>query len=137
MESFSSGFRRDLLRLQLLPCNEIHIYFFYFSVLKRKQTNKKLQHISFLKVFISCCRVYIIIWKHKVTFYESFAFYKALVPFRQHCASRSGATHAELTFTTRWLVRPLPSAEPTVPLGSDCTMISQNVNMTHESQYHQ
>lgn len=37
---------------------------------------QKLQHISFLKVFTSCCLTYIIIWKHKVTLHKYFAFLK-------------------------------------------------------------
>lgn len=99
------GFRGVSSDFNLTHCNEIHIYFFSLVYLK-KQTNK-FQHISFLKVFISCCLTYIIIWKHKVTLYKYFVFFffKALLPLLQHRTSRRDATKAGLLSSALLVIR--------------------------------
>lgn len=124
--TLSSRFQWDLLRLQPHTMRwDSHL--FLPSVFQKRQ------HISFSKY--SFLAVYhIIIWKHKVTLHKHFAFLKisalplraTLLHFTQWCnKSRACMNHAILwsilPTTIGWTHRAFSS----VPLGSDCTLISQ------------
>lgn len=100
----------DLLRLQPHTTQWDSHLFLLLSVF-----SKKLQHISFLQVFISCCLIYIIIWKHKVTLYKYFAFLKN----KRFCHFGNTGLHRVVQQKQSsylphylWFILPLPSAKP-------------------------
>lgn len=103
------GFSGISLDFNLLHCNEFHIYFFSLVYFKKRKT-KKLQHISFLKVFVSCCLTHIIIWKPEVTLDIYFAFFK----ISTFATSGNTVLHTVGNRSTHylWFILPLPSAEP-------------------------